>query len=143
MFRTNVNEMNVQPIDIGHELRQGIYFCLDLAPVVLCRPIARQRLHRRELYSLGCICHRFSFRPPRGVDPPAELNQLSFRNNINAKWANSGLVTACLLRNCIHGVTPFPKEWENSAGLRQPSPRHAMGSQQTSACLYYTMVYWC
>ena len=24
MFGTNVNEMNVQPIDLGHELRQGV-----------------------------------------------------------------------------------------------------------------------
>ena len=24
MFRTNVNEMNVQPIDLGDELRQGV-----------------------------------------------------------------------------------------------------------------------
>src|ERR1700692_789406 len=50
--------MNVQSIDLGDELRQGVHFCLDLAPVILCRPIARQRLNRRELYSLGCICNR-------------------------------------------------------------------------------------
>jgi hypothetical protein len=51
-FRTDVNEMNVQSVDLGDELRQGVQFCLDLAPVILCRPIARQRLHRRELHSL-------------------------------------------------------------------------------------------
>ena len=39
--------MNVQSIDLGDELRQGVQFCLDLAPVILCRPIARQRLNRR------------------------------------------------------------------------------------------------
>src|SRR5439155_4573509 len=41
--------MNVQSIDLGDELRQGVHFCLDLAPVILCRPIARERLDRREL----------------------------------------------------------------------------------------------
>ena len=52
VFRTDVNEVNVQPIDLGDELRQGVQLRLDLAPVILCRPIARQRLHRRELHSL-------------------------------------------------------------------------------------------
>ena len=52
MFRTNVNEVNVQPIDLGDEIRQRIQPRLDLAPVVLGRPIARERLSRRELYAL-------------------------------------------------------------------------------------------
>src|SRR6516164_1205986 len=38
MFRTNVNEMNVQPVDLGDELREGIQFCLALAPIVICPP---------------------------------------------------------------------------------------------------------
>ena len=52
MFRTNVNEMNVQSIDLGDELRQGVQFRLALAPVVVCRPIAREFLNRRELHAL-------------------------------------------------------------------------------------------
>ena len=56
MFRTNVNEMNVEPIDLGHELRQGVQFRLALAPIVICRPIAREFLHRRELHALRLIC---------------------------------------------------------------------------------------
>jgi hypothetical protein len=34
--------MNVQPIDLGDELRQGVQFRLDLAPIVIRRPIARK-----------------------------------------------------------------------------------------------------
>ena len=52
MFRTNVNEMNVEPIDLGDEMRQGIQFRLALAPIVIRRPIAREFLHRRELHAL-------------------------------------------------------------------------------------------
>jgi hypothetical protein len=37
MFRANVDEMNVEPIDPGDELRQGVQFSLALAPVVICR----------------------------------------------------------------------------------------------------------
>ena len=52
MFRANVNEVNVQPIDLGDELRQGVQFRLALAPVVFRRPIARELLNRRELHAL-------------------------------------------------------------------------------------------
>src|SRR5215207_329674 len=48
MFRTNVDEMDVQPIDLGDEVRQSLQPRLAVAPVVLCRPIARERLHRRQ-----------------------------------------------------------------------------------------------
>ena len=44
MFRTNVNEMNVQPVDIRDELRQSVQSSFDLAPIVICRPIAREFL---------------------------------------------------------------------------------------------------
>ena len=87
--------MNVQSIDLGDELRQGGQFCFDLAPVIICRPIARQRLNRRELYSLGCIRDRFSFRPLCRVDAPAQFGQFRFRK-IHMKRTNSILVS-CLL----------------------------------------------
>src|SRR5919112_6494708 len=52
MFRTNVDEMNVQPIDLRNELGQGVQFRFDLAPIVFCRSIAREFLNRRELHTL-------------------------------------------------------------------------------------------
>ena len=55
MSRPNVNEMDVQTIDFGDELREGIQAPLALAPVVFCRPVAREFLHRRELHALRCI----------------------------------------------------------------------------------------
>ena len=33
MFRTNVNEMNVEPIDLGDEVRQGFQSLFALTPV--------------------------------------------------------------------------------------------------------------
>src|SRR5881396_2455281 len=56
MFRTNVNEMYVQPVDLGDEIRQGVQSRLDLAPIVLRRPIVGELLHRRELWALRLIC---------------------------------------------------------------------------------------
>src|SRR5580704_13148598 len=85
--------MNVQSIDLGDELRQGVEFCLDLPPVVLCRPIARERLSRRELHALGCICDRFSFRPPRVVDAPAQFGEFRFWNIYFLKRTNRTVVS--------------------------------------------------
>ena len=48
VVRANVDEMDVQAIDLGHEMRQGVQLLLALAPVVLVCPVARERLHRRE-----------------------------------------------------------------------------------------------
>src|SRR6266566_4258795 len=59
MFRTNVDEMNVEPIDLGHELREGVQLRLALAPIIIRRPIARECLSRRQLHALRCIRDRF------------------------------------------------------------------------------------
>ena len=99
VFRTDVNEMNVQSIDLGDELRQGVQFRLELAPVVICRPIARERLNRRELHALRCIRDRFSFRPLCRVDAPAQFGEFRFRN-IHMKRTNRILVI-CLLAALI------------------------------------------
>ena len=87
--------MNVEPVDLGDELRQGVQFCLDFAPVILCGPIARQRLNRCELYALGCIWNRLSLRKLGCVDAPAQFGQFSFRNT-HLEWANGGVIR-CLL----------------------------------------------
>jgi hypothetical protein len=44
MFRTHVDEMNVESIDLGDELRQALQPRLALAPVVLGRPVPREGL---------------------------------------------------------------------------------------------------
>ena len=95
MLRTNVNEMNVQPIDLGYELRQGVQPRLHLAPVVFRRPIAREFLNRRELHALRCIRDRFSFRPFRRLNAPAQFGEFRFWN-IHMKRTNC-IFVICLL----------------------------------------------
>ena len=65
MFRTDVDEMNVQPVDLGDEIRHGVQSRLARAPVVFRPPIARELLNRRELYALRRIGNRFLLRPDR------------------------------------------------------------------------------
>src|SRR5881398_1467859 len=97
MFRPNVDEMNIQSIDLGDELRQGVQFRLDLAPVVLSRPIPRECLNRRELYALRCILDRFAFRPLGCVDAPAQFSELRFRN-IHMERTKGSLIATRLVR---------------------------------------------
>ena len=87
VFRTNVNEVDVQPINLGHEIRQGVQSRLDLAPVVLGRPIAREFLHRRELGALRLIGDRLPVRPAGRAYASAQFGQFGVRE-IHAKWTN-------------------------------------------------------
>src|SRR5579862_888139 len=79
MFRTNVNEMNVEPVDLGDEMRQGLQLRLALAPIVVIAPILREFPHRRELNALCCIRDRFPLRPFCGVDAFAQVGDLRLR----------------------------------------------------------------
>ena len=62
-------------------------FASHLAPVVICRPIARECLYRRELHALRCIRDRFAFRPFCCVDAPAQFGKFRFWN-IHMKRTN-------------------------------------------------------
>src|SRR6266849_3449354 len=95
MLRTNVNEMNVESIDLGDEVRHGVDLGLAFAPIVLVRPILREFLHRRELHALRCIRYEFSLRPLGCVNASAQVGEVRLRC-LKVKWTNSGLVS-CLL----------------------------------------------
>src|SRR5215471_15808275 len=60
MRRTNVNEMNIEPIDLRDELRQSVQPGLTVAPVVLFCPVPREGLNRGELYALRLIRDRLA-----------------------------------------------------------------------------------
>src|SRR5260370_11677374 len=98
--------MNVKPIDLGDELRQSIQSCLALAPVVFRAPIARERLSRRELHALGCICDRFPFRPLCVVDAPAQFGEFRFWDSYFLKRTNATVATHSLLF-LVYFSTPF------------------------------------
>ena len=76
MRRTHVDEVDVEPVDLGGELRQGVELRLALAPVVLRRPVAREVPERRERHALRRVRDGLLLRPPRGVDAPAKIIQL-------------------------------------------------------------------
>src|SRR5262245_26197449 len=92
MRRTNVNEMNIEPIDLRDELRQSVQPGLTVAPVVLVCPVPREGLNRGELYALRLIRDRLAIGPPCRVDAPAQFDELLL-GNINMKRTNRGLVS--------------------------------------------------
>src|SRR3954464_8038742 len=99
MLRANVKEMNVEPVNLGDEVRHGVELRLALAPIVLVRPILRELLHRRQLHALRRVGDLFAFGPLRCAYAPAQVDKVRLRS-LEMKWANSGFVShgALLLR---------------------------------------------
>ncbi len=101
MLRTNVNEVNVEPIDLSEELRQSAQFRLDLAPIVVVGPITREFLHRRELHALRSIGDDFPLRPFGCRYASTQFVKFLFRD-FDMKRTNSVLVS-CLLTAWLCG----------------------------------------
>jgi len=76
MLRADMDDVDVDPIDLGDELRKGLQSRLHPAPVVVRRPMASEFPHRRELHTLRPIRDGLAFRPPRGRDTPPQLGKL-------------------------------------------------------------------
>ncbi len=74
VLRLDVNEVDVNPVDLGLELRKSVQSCLALAPVVLGRPVACERLQRRQLHSLRPVRDELVRRPAGRLYPASEVS---------------------------------------------------------------------
>ncbi len=74
--RPDVDEVDLDPVDLGRELRQRVQSRLAPAPVVLGRPVAGERLQRRQLHALRAVGDELLRRPARRLDPAAQLSEL-------------------------------------------------------------------
>src|SRR5260221_1350653 len=98
--------MNVEPVDLGDEIRQGLKFCLAFAPVIVCRPIFRESLCRCELHALGRVVDGFLFGPTSSLNPAAKVDQLCF-GYVDMEGTDSigfGSIDCCLW--LCHSRTP-------------------------------------
>ena len=82
--------MNVEPVDLGDELRQGAESRLDLPPVVVRPPIAGEFLHGRELHALRLIGDRLLVGPARRRNAPAQVRERLI-GSAEAEGADCGL----------------------------------------------------
>jgi hypothetical protein len=78
--RADADEVNVQPLDHRHELRESVQPRLRLSPVVAGSPVADELLQARQLSALGSIADGLLVRPPRREDAAPEVDELIFRN---------------------------------------------------------------
>ena len=77
---TNVDEVDIQPIDLGDELRQGVQGRLARAPVVVRRPMARELLDQSERHALGFIRDGLLLGPVRCREPTPKIIDRLLRN---------------------------------------------------------------
>ena len=91
LLRPDVDEMNVEPVDVGHELRQGLELRFRLSPVVIGRPVARELPNHRERHALRLIRDGLLFGPPRGSYAPAKLREILVRN-VDPEGADRGVL---------------------------------------------------
>src|SRR5687768_4584335 len=101
MFRSNLDEMNVHPVDLGHELRYGVQSRLTFLPVVIRLPIACEFLHRRELHTLRFIPDRFPLGPLGRFDALAQAANFRSRE-AHTKWADRARWAGWRLRSDIY-----------------------------------------
>jgi hypothetical protein len=80
-------KMDVQPVDLGQELREGVELRLARAPVVVGHPVARELLDHGERHALGFIRDGLFLGPVRGSDPSAKVVQLLLRH-IDVEWTD-------------------------------------------------------
>src|SRR5215208_6186810 len=85
----DVDEMDLEAVDLGHELRECVQPRLGLPPVVIRPPVAQDLLQLRELDTLRTVAHRLSVGPPRRSDTPPKVDELLLRNS-DAEGADRG-----------------------------------------------------
>ncbi len=75
-----MDEVDVECVDLAHELRQRVELRLGLSPIVARPPIAHELLDLRELHALGLVTDGFPVRPTRRRDSAAKVHERLFRN---------------------------------------------------------------
>src|SRR5690554_2008648 len=76
MLGANMRKLNVEPVDFGDKLGNGVQLRLGLAPVIFGRPMADQRLKPRELNALTLVIDGFLLRPSRSGEASTQINDL-------------------------------------------------------------------
>ena len=90
--RLHVDEVDVDPVDLGLELRQRVQSRFAPAPVVFVRPVAGELLQRRQLHTLRAIGDELLARPTSRLDAAAQFVELVL-GNLDSERADVSGVT--------------------------------------------------
>src|SRR3954470_2335830 len=74
-----MDEVDVEPVDLGDEIRKGAEPGLAPAPVVIGGPVASEVLHEGERHALRVVVDRLALGPPRRLDAPAQVVEIGVR----------------------------------------------------------------
>ena len=88
----HLDEMNVESVDLGDELRESVQLLLCSAPVVFGPPVAHDLLEACQLYALRAVIDRFRIGQTRRRNAAAELIDLCLRDvdHKGADWVAPG-----------------------------------------------------
>jgi hypothetical protein len=101
VLRAHVDEVDVDAVDLGDELRQRVQPRFDAPEGVLVQPVVRERLQRRQLHALRSVGDQLFARPARRGDAPAQVVNLLLRD-LDAEGPDVG----CCLDGCAHHNLP-------------------------------------
>src|SRR5580700_11042611 len=94
MLRADVNELNVEPVDLGDEVRIGIQLRFDLAPVVFGLPVADELLNRREPHALRIVADGLLLGQACRGQAISEIDQ-GFLRNVDAEGPDGVAPVVC------------------------------------------------
>ena len=94
----DVDEVDIDPVDLSYVLRQGVKFRLYLAPIVICCPIAGERLQRHQLHSLRPVSDELSLEGQRVVFMRLRNSESSASGNIHTKRTNVRVTASRVLQ---------------------------------------------
>ena len=86
----NMDEVDVEPVDLGDEVREGLQPRLALAPVVLGRPVAGEVLHDREGHALRVVLDGLPLGEARRGDARPQVLELRV-GNLDRERADRGV----------------------------------------------------
>src|SRR3569623_2031259 len=75
LFRTHVQKMDVEPVDLGRELVEAIELCLAPTPVIFVGPIVADLPDPLQRYALAPVIHQLRLRPARACEPYLKVGE--------------------------------------------------------------------
>src|SRR6476469_10728969 len=75
-----MDEVDADPVDLGHVLRHGVEPVLEPAELVVLSPVARELPEERELYALRGVLDELRCGPSHRLDSATQIVDLILRD---------------------------------------------------------------
>src|SRR5207244_3967659 len=80
VLRADVEEVYVQPVDLGEKVWQIVEIGLAAPPIIVVTPIAGERPQSVELDALAVVSHEFLFWPTSRENAALHVHDIGVRN---------------------------------------------------------------